>query len=43
MRHIQRIRDLEVLSPKWDVFIKPLLSRLRELYRKGSRKTNTEK
>lgn len=30
--NVQRLRDLEALSPKWNAFIKPLLSRLGELY-----------
>ena len=33
--NVQRTRDLEVLSHKWDVFIKSYLSGLRELSRRG--------
>jgi hypothetical protein len=33
----QRVRDLGILSPKWDVSIKSLSSGLRELCGKGSK------
>ena len=37
--NVQRVRDFEILSPKWDVFIKPLPSALRTLCGREGRKT----
>jgi hypothetical protein len=37
--NVQRVRDFGALSPKWDVFIKPLPWRLRDLCKRESRKT----
>jgi hypothetical protein len=33
------VRDFEILSPKWDVFIKSLSSEVRELCGREARKT----
>jgi hypothetical protein len=33
-----RVRAFRTLQPKWEVSIKPLLSRLRDLFRRGGRK-----
>ena len=35
---VQRVRDLETTSPKWDAYDKSLLSGLRELFRTGCHK-----
>lgn len=35
---LHKLRDFRVLSPKWNVFNKPLLSRLKDLCRSGGRK-----
>lgn len=39
MDNVQRVRDLGPLSSTWDIFIKSFPSGLRELYRRGGRKT----
>lgn len=36
---MQRVRDFGALSSKWDVFVMPLPSRLRDPYRRGGRKS----
>ena len=38
MDDVQRVRDFEELGPKWDVFIKLLPSRLRDLRGRRQRK-----
>lgn len=38
MDSIQRVEDFGTLSLKWDVFIRPLPLRLRELWGRGSEK-----
>ena len=39
LEDVQSVRDFGALSPKWDVFIKPLPWRLRDLCKRESRKT----
>jgi hypothetical protein len=36
---VQRVRDLETLSPKWDIAIKSLPLGLEEPHRRGGRKS----
>ena len=36
--NVQKVRDLGTVSPKWDVSIKPLLTRLKEICRRRNRK-----
>lgn len=35
---MQRVRDFGAPSLKWDVFVQALLSKVRDLYRRGGRK-----
>lgn len=37
LNNVQRVRDLDTLSPKWEVSNKPLPLGLRELCRRGSK------
>jgi hypothetical protein len=39
MDNVQKMRDLGILSPKWNVFIQTLPSVSREQCRRGERKT----